>query len=234
MKTQFFKVVKINDQKEEYTQLSCLRIILDIDIWSFICHKYLDTLEYAQKAHEDPYGSIYYLDLKEYLKNDFPEVYSTIKSSISLSNENIENSDIKVYLATSHDYRQVDKNFDNEMTFLEYINSEISEGDKCRKITVEILKDNGFEEITMPDMILYYKNEYNINDYHEYRLWTNKKDKEENCLKLDIDNGPNNRGTNWHLHIDNNVCCTIGSADINNVWEFNTLMQVFGSKFKLK
>ena len=50
---------------------------------------------------------------------------------------------------------------------------------------------------------------------------------------INIDNGYNNRGTGWHLHIDNDMCETIGSADIDTVWEFNTLMQVFKSKFRL-
>ena len=119
------------------------------------------------------------------------------------------------------------------MSFVECINSEIEEIDKYRYITDDILKEAGFE---------YLENESNLGkevnklspevcppDYKVFRKWTN----DESPLKLDIDNGYNNRGTKWHLHIDNSDCSSIGSADIDNVWEFNTLMQVFNSKFKL-
>lgn len=100
-------------------------------------------------------------------------------------------------------------------------------------ITIEMLKSLGFEEITKPEMKEYYKKEYPYTEnYIELRKWTDNSDF-SNVLKLDIDNGPNNRGTLWHLHIDNSDCCTIGSADISYTWEFNKLMEVFESNFRL-
>ena len=227
MKNQYFKIIKNEDE-----QLSVVHFYKDIDIWAFICHKYLDTIEYAEQSHKDPYGSIYRLDLKEYLKNDFPDEYSILKKTIELLENNIEDNNIKIYLGTTYDYRQVNEEFDNEMKFLEYINSEIGEGDKHRIITEDILKDNGFEynkeesELCRPT----YLNQFGIKDYSSYRLWTDEK----NPIKLDIDNGWNNSGRKWSLHIDNDACETIGYADIDTVWQFNTLMEVFGSKFRLK
>ena len=100
-------------------------------------------------------------------------------------------------------------------------------------ITLEMLKSFGFEDITIPQMKKLYKKEYSTNDeYIELRKWTDDSNF-SNVLKLDIDNGPNNRGTLWHLHIDNADCCSIGSADISYTWEFNKLMEIFESSFRL-
>ena len=52
-------------------------------------------------------------------------------------------------------------------------------------------------------------------------------------LKLDFDNGLTNSGRSWHLHIDNCDCCSIGSADLNSIEQFNKLMEVFDSNFRL-
>ena len=106
--------------------------------------------------------------------------------------------------------------------------------DKHRNITENILIDAGFEYLEIESNICkeYERNTYGIEDYKVFRKWIDDKDL-TNVLKLDIDNGWNNRGTGWHLHIDNDVCNTIGSADIDTVWEFNMLMQVFKSKFRL-
>ena len=43
-----------------------------------------------------------------------------------------------------------------------------------------------------------------------------------------------NNGTNWNMHLDNEDCETIGSADIDYVWQFNKMMEIFDSKFRLK
>lgn len=99
------------------------------------------------------------------------------------------------------------------------------------KITNDILSNNGFEYLDKQSELLrkYQKEQYGIENYSVFRLNTN----DDYPLKLDIDNGFNNRGSEWHLHIDNDHCETIGSADIDTVHEFNLLMEVFGSKFRL-
>lgn len=98
-------------------------------------------------------------------------------------------------------------------------------------ITEDILVDNSFKFLEHETELLskYQKDNYGIDHYVMYRLWTNDK----SPLKLDIDNGYNNRGTKWHLHIDNEDCCSIGSADINTIEQFNKLMEVFDSEFRL-
>lgn len=70
---------------------------------------------------------------------------------------------------------------------------------------------------------------YGVKEYKMFSKWTNDK----SPIKLDIDNGWNNSAKHWHLHIDNCDCNTIGCADIDYTWQFNKLMEVFDSDFRL-
>lgn len=98
-------------------------------------------------------------------------------------------------------------------------------------ITEEFLINAGFEYMEQESKLCeeYQKTTYGITDYKSYRKWTNDK----HPIKLDIDNGWNNRGTKWSLHIDNDDCETIGCADIDYTWQFNKLMEVFDSSLRL-
>ena len=235
MKNEFFRLVQIhNHKKDDFEILACIKKYDDRDIWLTICRQFLDTMEYAEEHHKDPYGAIYYLDLKKMLNTVAPDILDNFKPYLISHNIDLNQEDIAIYLASSHDYAKFDDKFANEMAFLEYINSENAEMDKHRNITEDILIDAGFEYLENESNICkeYEKTTYGIENYKVFRKWTDAKDP-KNVLKLDIDNGWNNRGTGWHLHIDNNACETIGSGDIDTVWQFNTLMQVFGSKFRL-
>jgi hypothetical protein len=98
------------------------------------------------------------------------------------------------------------------------------------KITEQILIDNGFEYLDHETKLLSKLNDTDgIDHYVMYRLWTEDK----NPIKIDIDNGWNNRGTKWSVHIDNDACETIGYADIDTLEQFNKLMEIFDSKFRL-
>lgn len=234
MKNEYFRLVQIyNNDKNDFEVLDCVRKYDDRNIWRDICKQFLNTKEYAEKSYEDPYGSIYHLDLKHFLNIIAPDILDDFKIYLVTHNISLEQDDIAIYLASNHDYARFDDKFANEMAFLEYINSEYSEMDKRRDITEEILLETGFEYLENESNSGKEANKLNPElchpDYKIFRKWTNG----THPLKLDIDNGYNNRGTKWHLHIDNEFCSSIGSADIDNVWEFNTLMQVFKSKFKL-
>lgn len=100
-----------------------------------------------------------------------------------------------------------------------------------KKITDTILLNAGFEYLELETNLLseYEKTNHGIDNYKIFRKWTDDK----SPLKIDIDNGLNNRGTQWHLHIDNDCCESIGSADIDTIEQFNMLMKVFDSNFKL-
>ena len=224
MKNQYFKAIRYNNQQLDYDFLTCIHIKKDENIWNTILNKYFNN---------DNNLDMFYTDIKKYLLNDYTDIYSIIK--ISLLTQNIDISDPNIYIcvATSYDYRLIDEKFNNEMKFLESMNLKIEEINKNRKITTDILLEAGFINITMKEMSDYYKNIYGQDNYSAWRIWTTKDIKDPNCLKLDIDNGPTNSGREWHLHIDNNVCNTIGSGDIDNVWQFNQLMKIFDSKFRL-
>lgn len=98
-------------------------------------------------------------------------------------------------------------------------------------ITEQILIDNGFEFLKHETESLseFQKNNFGIDHYVLYCLWT----KDEHPIKLDIDNGWTNSGRKWSVHIDNNLCETIGYADIDTIEQFNKLMEVFDSEFRL-
>jgi hypothetical protein len=74
-------------------------------------------------------------------------------------------------------------------------------------VTVDMLKRIGFEEDTA---IVKF-----------YRYW----DKEYK-YKLDVDEGYTNSGKKWSVHIDNDVCNTIGSGEFDYVHELQNLVRV--------
>lgn len=211
-----------NDQEP----LEHINIRTEQEIWRQICESpEYTTDEMLDKFHQSPYDWMHHQDFKKKLLEIYPD-FITIYPDIDFNRE-----DIHIRMIPQIEYRQYDEKFDNEMKFLEYIQSEKASTDKHTPINFKILEDGGFKlQEAETNLIKKYQEEtYGIKDYKSYRLWTNDK----NPIKLDIDNGWNNRGTKWSLHIDNNACETIGYADIDNVWEFNTLMEVFGSKFRL-
>ena len=142
---QYFNIFKttLEDPGELITTI---RVRYETKIWDKILETYLNTPEYAKLSYNDPYGSIYHLNIKLYIKELFPEVYDLINGLVLHDNRiNLDDDYFIVCLATKGDYRKVNEQFDNEMTFLEYMNSEISEMDKQRYITPEMLTEAGFE-----------------------------------------------------------------------------------------
>ena len=237
MKNEYFRLVKLrSNNRYDFEILSCIKKYDDRDIWLAIYDKFIDMMECDKEHYKDTYSSIYCRDLKKMLNVVAPDILDNFKPYLTNHNIDLNQEDIAVYLASSNDYAKFDDKFASEMAFVEYINSETAEMDKHRNITEDILIDAGFEYLEIESNC---GRDINSTDpelfsptYAIFRKWTNDKDS-SNVLKLDIDNGYNNRGTGWHLHIDNDACNTIGSADIDTVWEFNMLMQVFKSKFRL-
>ncbi len=93
-------------------------------------------------------------------------------------------------------------------------------------IDIDILEKAGFENIATDFEIEYYMDKFSIY-YVAYRLWT-----PDGKLKLDIDNSPTN-DYEWNLHIDNDVCESLGNVSISTTEQFNLMMQVFGNKFRI-
>ena len=237
MKNEYFRLVKLrSNNRYDFEILSCIKKYDDRDIWLAIYDKFIDMMECDEEHYKDTYSSIYCRDLKKMLNVVAPDILDNFKPYLTNHNIDLNQEDIAVYLASSNDYAKFDDKFASEMAFVEYINSETAEMDKHRNISEYILIDAGFEYLEIESNC---GRDINSTDpelfsptYSIFRKCICDKDS-SNILKLDIDNGYNNRGTGWHLHIDNDACETIGSADIDTVWEFNTLMQVFKSKFRL-
>ena len=185
------------------------------------------TCEFVNDNNVFKYG----YNIKKELNELYPEIIRELQ--VQTGKDILNDDNIGVRLVSSYVYRMYDEQYDNECRFVEYIMSEKAYEDKQTPITEEILKNAGFEDITKDFERDYYKKELDIDNYSCWRVFTNDNDGDVSFIKLDISNDLTNRGTKWHLHIDNDVCETIGSADIDTVWEFNTLMEVFGSKFRL-
>lgn len=99
------------------------------------------------------------------------------------------------------------------------------------KITKELLLNNGFKEIFKEESYQKaYKEFWGIDDFFICQIWT----EDESPIKIDMTYKITNNGTDWNMHLDNEDCETIGSADIDYVDQFNMMMQIFDSKFKLK
>ena len=98
-------------------------------------------------------------------------------------------------------------------------------------ITDDILLKNGFECNNLKSEEIQVHNEiWGIDDYRSYTLWTN----DEQSIKIDMMWKCTNNGANWHMHIDNDDCETIGSADIDYIEQFNLMMKIFESNYELK
>lgn len=167
---------------------------------------------------KDAINLIYGENIKSILVTEFPDI--ALKLACILDKGTLEKDDVEVRLMTSYEYRQYNEEYDNQLKFIEYITSEKAQEDKETQITKEMLYEAGFSDII----------DQTFDNYNAFRKWTTN---DYSPIKIEIDNKENNRGTEWHVHIDNCDCDTIGTADIDSVWEFNTLMQVFGSKFRL-
>ena len=76
-------------------------------------------------------------------------------------------------------------------------------------MTIETLLAIGFTKIQ------------DIRDYHYYRYWD-----KEGKYKLDVDYYFGNSERKWHVHIDNDVCNTIGSGEFDYVHELQNLVRV--------
>ena len=76
-------------------------------------------------------------------------------------------------------------------------------------VTVDMLKRIGFEE------------NKGIFPKTFYRYW----DKEYR-YKLEVDEGYTNSGRKWSVHIDNDVCNTIGSGEFDYIHELQNLVRV--------
>jgi hypothetical protein len=99
-------------------------------------------------------------------------------------------------------------------------------------ITEDILIKAGFKQHKeeayqyLTELAKHYGANQPIKNFHK---WTD----DEQPIKLDIDNGLNNSGRKWSLHIDNCDCDSIGYVTVDYTWQFNKFMEILDSKFRL-
>ena len=218
----FFGIFQVGAKYQEDKYLGSINLLLNKDFEAkLLAHALLyDVIkDYIDvTTMKGAINSIYGENIKSILISEFPDI--TLKLACVLDEGMLERDDVEVILMTSYEYRQYNEEYDNQLKFIEYITSEKAQEDKETQITKEMLLESGFSDVI----------EQTFDNYNVFRKWTTN---DYSPIKIEIDNKENNRGTEWHVHIDNCDCDTIGTADIDSVWEFNTLMQVFGSKFRL-
>lgn len=77
-------------------------------------------------------------------------------------------------------------------------------------VTKEILKKIGFKKDTTAG-----------EPWEFWRYWD-----KDGKYKLDVDEGYTNSGRKWSVHIDNDVCNTIGSGEFDYVHELQNLVRI--------
>lgn len=97
-----------------------------------------------------------------------------------------------------------------------------------RDIDVSDLIIAGFKDITKS-----YEKEFwegnGVKNYSEWQLWT-----PDGKALIVMSYGITNNNALWGLHVDNETCDSIGSADISTVYQFNLIMEALNLEYRLK
>jgi len=99
--------------------------------------------------------------------------------------------------------------------------------EKFNLITVELLKANGFEDITDSDEARFWKKDMGVSDFSEWELC-------KNGYYLSMRHNICNSDNEWTLQVDNTTRDSVGCFDITYTWQFDMLMEVLLLKFRLK
>ena len=187
------------------------------------------VFEDAQVVNIPQFGGmfefIYNTDFFEYISNE-------LKNYIKQRHPNISDT-YKVKVITKEDYKQYDEKFAHECDFIDYFNSHLAKIDKSTKIDEDILEANGFEDKTWDKEKEFWNNQ-GIKDFSTWHKDTSDIDG-DNYIIIDMNKGVVNKiDAIWGVHIDNEICETIGSIDLSNIWQFNMFMEILGSKFRLE
>lgn len=125
--------------------------------------------------------------------------------------------------------RKLHEDYDNQMSFVEYVMSKKANIDRITKIDSKILQDNGFERDDEKTKLF----ESIVDDYESWSKIV-KLDNDEDFVKIDLSYGfANSLNKNWNCYIYNNIYEFVASIDLNTVWEFNELMDLTHIPFKL-
>ena len=96
-------------------------------------------------------------------------------------------------------------------------------------ITEDILLKNGFTPFLNLENKILYEEIWELDELKMYKISTN----EENFININMLYKCTNNGAEWHMHLDNDNCESIGSADISYIDQFNKMMEIFDSSFRI-
>lgn len=71
-------------------------------------------------------------------------------------------------------------------------------------------------------------------DWTEYECKANLKEQPHIYYRIRIMNCSNTVGRDWFVHVDNDVCMTCGSLDVQTIEQFNTFMNLLDINFQLE
>ena len=71
-------------------------------------------------------------------------------------------------------------------------------------------------------------------DWIEYECEANLKEQPHIYYRIRIINCSNTVGRDWFVHVDNDVCMTCGSLDVQTIEQFNTFMNLLDINFQLE
>lgn len=91
---------------------------------------------------------------------------------------------------------------------------------KTMNLSKKILLENGFAEHELIE---------GLPQYNVFWKWTNDGYK----IDVHLDSEFNNTFKLHNVHIDNNVCSSVGSLELDTVEQFNLLMEALGTTFRL-
>ncbi len=97
-----------------------------------------------------------------------------------------------------------------------------------RDIDVSDLIIAGFKEITKSCEKEFWERN-GVKNYSEWQLWT-----PDGKALIVMSYGNTNNNALWGMHVDNEACDSIGSADISTVYQFNLIMEALNLEYRLK
>lgn len=117
----------------------------------------------------------------------------------------------------------MDDSYINEAGAAAFLTKDNREIEKSTSITSELLVKNGF------------KKEYDgILQEDIWDIFVPLKTNPNIRYHLEMNNYSNTPNRNWYIHVDNEVCSSCGSLDLETVSHFNKFMKLMDINFRLE
>ena len=117
----------------------------------------------------------------------------------------------------------MDDSYINEAGTAAFITKDNREIEKNTSITSELLIKNGFKK----------KYDEILQEYI-WDIFVPLKTDPNTMYHLVIKNYSNTPNRNWYIHVDNEVCSSCGSLDIETIYHFNKFIRLLDIDFKIE